>query len=258
VSAHQPENQSHDSAGRAKALSDARLVVAHLCANERSPEYKAAIVDALKALDSVHSDIETRAAVAAPADLSDSAMWSLAATELGTELVPLYNTPVIVLAHPSSVGELYRAIQRDVTAAAAKAICGIDSDDRERLLYTARVLRAVADLGRDAPLGELWSEAVVGVGTIKRILNIGDDESSDLGLTAETMLTDGKSARSMLLEGWKEAAIGWNVCASIHRAYARGKDPMFKTRQADFGRHAEAARTKYAAMAGPDDDTAAS
>jgi hypothetical protein len=48
-------------------------------------------------------------------------------------------------------------------------------------------------------------------------------------------------------DGWKEAAIAWEVCASIHREYAKGKDPFYSTRQADFVRHAEEARTAYAA-----------
>ena len=43
-------------------------------------------------------------------------------------------------------------------------------------------------------------------------------------------------------EGWKEATIAWEVCASIHREYAKKKDPFFTTRQADFVRHTEAAR----------------
>jgi hypothetical protein len=47
------------------------------------------------------------------------------------------------------------------------------------------------------------------------------------------------------LDGWKEAAIAWRVCASIHREYAKGKDPFFKTRQADFVRHGNAAAEKY-------------
>lgn len=43
-------------------------------------------------------------------------------------------------------------------------------------------------------------------------------------------------------DGWKEATIAWEVCASIHREYAKKKDPFFTTRQADFVRHTEAAR----------------
>lgn len=35
-------------------------------------------------------------------------------------------------------------------------------------------------------------------------------------------------------EGWKEAVIAWRVCASIHREFAKGKDPFFKTRAKDF------------------------
>jgi len=45
-------------------------------------------------------------------------------------------------------------------------------------------------------------------------------------------------------EGWKEAAIAWEVCASLHRDYAQGRDPLFKTRQSDFVKHAEDSRLK--------------
>lgn len=44
------------------------------------------------------------------------------------------------------------------------------------------------------------------------------------------------------LQGWEEAAIAWEVCASVHRQWARGKDALFKTRQEEFIRHAEGAR----------------
>ena len=43
-------------------------------------------------------------------------------------------------------------------------------------------------------------------------------------------------------EGYKEAAIAWAVCASIHREYAKGRDPFYKTRQADYVKAQEAAR----------------
>ena len=46
--------------------------------------------------------------------------------------------------------------------------------------------------------------------------------------------------------GWKEAAIAWEVCASIHREYGKGKDPFFNTRQGDFVKHANDARTMLA------------
>jgi hypothetical protein len=45
-------------------------------------------------------------------------------------------------------------------------------------------------------------------------------------------------------EGWKEATIAWSVCASIHREYAKGKDPVFRTRQSDFVKHEKNARAK--------------
>lgn len=55
--------------------------------------------------------------------------------------------------------------------------------------------------------------------------------------------------RGAVLEGWKEATIAWEVCASIHREYAKKKDPFFTTRQADFVRHTEAARAAMLAAA---------
>ena len=42
--------------------------------------------------------------------------------------------------------------------------------------------------------------------------------------------------------GWLEAAIAWEVCASLHRQYCKGKDALFTTRQSDFVKHAENAR----------------
>lgn len=44
--------------------------------------------------------------------------------------------------------------------------------------------------------------------------------------------------------GWKEAAIAWEVCASLHREFCKGRDPLFKVRQSDFVKHAEDARTR--------------
>jgi hypothetical protein len=48
-------------------------------------------------------------------------------------------------------------------------------------------------------------------------------------------------------QGWKEAAIAWSVCASLHRKYCKGRDPFYKTRQADFVRHEKRARAEYKA-----------
>lgn len=50
-------------------------------------------------------------------------------------------------------------------------------------------------------------------------------------------------------EGWKEATIAWEVCASVHRQWAIKKDALFTTRQADFVRHAEHARKMFFAAA---------
>ena len=42
--------------------------------------------------------------------------------------------------------------------------------------------------------------------------------------------------------GWLEAAVAWEVCASLHRQYCKGKDALFTTRQSDFVKHAVNAR----------------
>lgn len=51
--------------------------------------------------------------------------------------------------------------------------------------------------------------------------------------------------KKALERGWLEAAVAWEVCASIHRAFAKKKDPFFTTRQADFAKHAEDARAEH-------------
>ncbi len=52
-------------------------------------------------------------------------------------------------------------------------------------------------------------------------------------------------------EGWKKAAIAWEVCASLHREYCKGKDPFYSTRQADFIKHADDARAMLEAVPEP-------
>ena len=52
--------------------------------------------------------------------------------------------------------------------------------------------------------------------------------------------------------GWLEAAVAWEVCASLHRKFCKGKDALFSTRQADYVRHAEDSRKK--AQERPDAD----
>lgn len=55
-------------------------------------------------------------------------------------------------------------------------------------------------------------------------------------------------------EGWKEATIAWTVCASIHREYAKRRDPLFTTRQEDFLRHAEEANERYLSLLPTNED----
>jgi len=52
--------------------------------------------------------------------------------------------------------------------------------------------------------------------------------------------------------GWLEAAVAWEVCASIHETWAKGKDALYKTRHADFVKHADDARNRHAAAPQPE------
>lgn len=61
-------------------------------------------------------------------------------------------------------------------------------------------------------------------------------------ITLEEAFNAGKQSVPSVPDGWREAAVAWEVCASIHREYARGKDPFFSTRQGDFAKHAQDAR----------------
>jgi hypothetical protein len=131
----------------------------------------------------------------------------------------------------------------------------INSSDRERLLYVARVLRSLADLEASQPIGSLWQETVGAVGTIQRVLDIEDADCEALGLKAASMRVSQSGSpevQSPLMNGWKEAAIAWNVCASLHERFAKGQDALFTTRQADYKRHFAAARKAYFTVLGED------
>jgi len=50
------------------------------------------------------------------------------------------------------------------------------------------------------------------------------------------------TTREQIIAAAKEAAIAWEVCGSIHEAFAKRKDALYSTRHSDFERHAEDAR----------------
>ena len=83
-----------------------------------------------------------------------------------------------------------------------------------------------------------WKKADVTQATFNQLV-----EDTRAALTSNS----GAQPAPSVSDGWKEAAIAWEVCGSLHREYAKGKDPFFKKRQEDFVKHANDARTMLAA-----------
>ena len=68
-------------------------------------------------------------------------------------------------------------------------------------------------------------------------------DAADMATAAAQGFRDGVASVSAGSDnGWLEAAVAWEVCASLHRQYCKGKDALFTTRQSDFVKHAENAR----------------
>jgi hypothetical protein len=107
---NQSENHPKGYTSREQAFADARFAIAKLCEQDRSSGYKAAVMEAIQAID----------AVAAPsakpeiALVSDDALWSAAVAEIGTSKAPPYGFPVIVLPRPRDVAAVFRAMARCV------------------------------------------------------------------------------------------------------------------------------------------------
>lgn len=51
--------------------------------------------------------------------------------------------------------------------------------------------------------------------------------------------------------GWLEAAVAWETCASIHQKFAGGRDALFSTRRKDFLSHAEDSRRLATSVPAP-------
>lgn len=243
-----PENHPNGYTSRELAFADARIAVAKLCALDRSPAYKAAVTEVLRAIDeAAASDTERSAASTAIED----EMWALAVGEVGTVRVPPYGFPVIVLARPAELGALFRAVAKKFGGSTDVAAT-LSTHNRERLLYVGRVLRALADLRRDAPVGCLSSEAACCVRAIRYVLGVTEANSSSVGLApAETLPPGTPTALGELMAGWKEAAYAWRTCAGIHRTYAKHKDPSFAQTQLDFTQRALTASGKCTVIAEP-------
>ena len=93
-----------------------------------------------------------------------------------------------------------------------------------------------ADLGEESD-GALYIRAVGEIRRLEIALRIKTEEH-------QCCSEDLMKLRESEQEGWKEAAIAWEVCASIHETWAKKKDALYSTRHADFEKHAERARRK--------------
>jgi len=82
-----------------------------------------------------------------------------------------------------------------------------------------------------------WMECEAEIKRLAIALRIKTEEHQ---CCAEDLISLSKSEQ----DGWKEAAIAWEVCASIHEKWAKGKDALYSTRHADFEKHADDARRK--------------
>jgi hypothetical protein len=107
-----PENHPNGYTSRELAFADARLEIAKLCALDRSPAYKAAVMEAIGAIEAlIPQPTKLEIAVAA---VSDEDLWAAAVSEVGTSKAPPYGFPVIVLPRPRDVAAIFRALSRRV------------------------------------------------------------------------------------------------------------------------------------------------
>ena len=108
-------------------------------------------------------------------------------------------------------------------------------EDKEAAAMLRKQAEAINQLEREQlALAELLSAAVQKGKGLER-------ENAELRTSLEAALKPG--------EAWLEAAIAWEVCASIHQRFAKVKDALYKTRHADFVNYAERARKNVAAPA---------
>ncbi len=104
-----------------------------------------------------------------------------------------------------------------------------DYEDNSRNAWNASAA------SRDAEIAELRQQLAAEIMRLEIALRIKTEEHK---CCSEDLMKLRESEQS----GWKEAAIAWEVCGSIHEAFAKKKDAMYSTRHSDFERHAEDAR----------------
>lgn len=93
------------------------------------------------------------------------------------------------MSHPDSFPAL------DAGAPGTPDGTALDSSDRERLLYVARVLRELGNQGRHAPIGDTWSEVIVALGALRKVLGMSTAEFEAEGIVAVVAPHDPDQAR---------------------------------------------------------------
>ena len=96
--------------------------------------------------------------------------------------------------------------------------------------------------------GETMSDHEHMIQCLRLIHAAYDTDGNDLSASAAKAADELERLANEGREAWKEAAIGWTVCASVHEQWAKGKDALYTTRHGDFERHAEDARQRHALL----------
>ena len=161
------------------------------------------------------------------------------------------NATHIATANPSAILELiekYKALESDLeTERLRLAACGVaalgyfdgckDEYRSASLEDTLRLYESNKELKSQLAEYKRQSQNEAEIKQLEIALRIKTEEHQ---CCAEDLISLSKSEQY----GWKEAAIAWEVCASIHEKWAKGKDTLYSTRHADFEKHADDARRK--------------
>lgn len=76
-------------------------------------------------------------------------------------------------------------------------------------------------------------------------LNPASNNIEELSIISDTISRNIDEMKDELTKAWKEAAVAWSCCASIHNEFAKKRDTLFTIRQKDFVQRKENAQEHY-------------